>query len=406
MMGKTLFLKECKEILKSITYYIFLICVAVFFVSQMGSVAAVSKPLPGAESYGWKYSDDEADIMASALDNLLFELSRNSFGTYPIGFYKQVTLSEDEQEEIYEILVELVGKTKEELVEAVKIYGSSMDHSAVESIYIRQDLSYEEFCHAFNRIDKILGGGSDYRDDKIYNHARVGKTYQDAVDDYRYIIEKDHVSGAYARIFADYMGIILGILPVFIAVTRALKDRRAKVDQVIYSKACSSAVIVITRYVAIIAMTLLPVFILSINPLLQTIYVAADNGITVDYLAFLKVILGWLLPTVLFTVSIGFLLTEMTNGPLAILIQGLFWIISVFAASTNLIGYVGWNLIPRFNTVGSYTVFQSIFDDLVRNRIFYTIIAILILAGTIIIYDKKRRGRIHFDRALSKHIKG
>ncbi|NLL00536.1 MAG: ABC transporter permease [Clostridiales bacterium] len=405
MMWITLFLKECKEIGRSITYYIFLACLSVFFVSQMGSVDAVSEPLPGAESYGWKYSEEEDVIMYSALDNLLFELGRNSFVTYPIGFYKQVILSENEQEEIYELLEDVVEQSKDDLTEAVKKYAGSMDHSAVESINIRPDMTYEEFCDVFNRIDKILGGGSKYSDERIYSHAIVSKTYEEAMDDYRSIIENDHVSGAYARLFADYMGIILAILPVFLAVTRVLKDRRAKAEQVIYSKGRSSAVIILTRYTAIIAMTLLPVIILSINPLLQTIYVAANNGITADYFAFIKIIFGWVLPTILFSVSMGFLLTELTNGLLAILLQAIFWIVSVFAANTIIVGYVGWNLVPRFNTVGSYEVFISIFNDLVKNRIFYTIISILMLFGSIILYDMKRRGRMHLDRALSKDIK-
>ncbi len=406
MKGMTLFLKECKEIARSITYYIFLACLSVFFVSQMGSLGAVSKPLPGAESYGWKYSEEEAVIMKTSLEMLLFNLSRNSFETYPIGFYKQVTLSEDEQEEVFEILADVVEGSKDQLVEEVKNYGDSMNYAVVESVNIRQDLSYEEFCDAFNRIDKILGGGSDYNDKSLHRHAKVDKTYEDALEDYRYIIEKDYVSGAYARLFADYMGIVLAILPVFLAVTRGLKDRRAKVEQVIYSKGCSSAVIIICRYAAIIVMTLLPVIILSINPLLQSIYVAANNGITADYFAFLKVIMVWLLPTILFVVSMGFLLTEITNGPLAILMQGLLWIVNVFAASSTLVGYVGWNLVPRFNTVGSYIIYETIFDDLVRNRTIYTIVALIMLIGSIIIYDMKRKGRIHIDRALPKYNKG
>ncbi len=44
-MFKTLFLKECKEMLKSITYYIFLACTIIFFVSQMADFKGVAKPI-------------------------------------------------------------------------------------------------------------------------------------------------------------------------------------------------------------------------------------------------------------------------------------------------------------------------------------------------------------------------
>lgn len=405
-MAITLFLKECKETAKSITYYIFLICVSVFFITQMGSVEPVKKPIQGEESYGWKYSEDESVIMKSALERILFELSYNSFGTYPIGFYKQVTLNEKEQKDIYSALENIAGMDSNQIQQAVNEYGSSMDSSAIESISIRQDLSYEEFCDVFNRIDKILGGGSDYNEQRLYLHARVDKTYEDAVEDYKSIIEKDYVSGAYARLYSDYMGIILAILPIFLAVTRALKDRRAKAEQVIYSKGCSSAAIMLTRYAAIIVMSLLPVILLSINPLLQSVYVAGSNGIRADYFAFLKAAFGWLLPTILFTVSSGFLFTEVTNGPVAILIQGIFWLVNIFMAGSNLVGYVGWNLIPRFNTVGSYRIYQSIFGDLVRNRIFYTVVAMFMLAASILIYDLKRKGRLHLGGTIRKDSKG
>lgn len=402
----TLFLKECKELLKSITYYIFLICMSVFFVSQMGSTNMLQKPVQGAESYGWKYSEDESIIMESAVDSLLFQLSFNSFGTYPIGFYKEVTLSEQEQNEIYMTLENVVGMSSEQIQKAVKNYADSMDDSAIESIDVKEGLSYEEFCDSFNRIDKILGGGSDYSDKRLYVHGRVDKTYEDAVLEYESILNNDRVSRGYARLFSDYMGIILGILPIFLATTRALKDRRAKAEQVIYSKGCSSAAIILSRYAAIVVMILIPVFALSINPLLQSIYIATSNGITADYFAFIKLIFGWLLPTILFTTSMGFLLTEVFNGPIGILVQGIFWMIHIFMASSRLVGYVRMNLIPRFNTVGSYEIYQSIFEELVINRILYVVVSIILLLGSVMVYDRKRKGRLNLDRTIFKHNKG
>ena len=63
----SLFLKECKKILKSITYYIFLACMILFFVGQMGTLKGVVKPAEGEKNYGTKYSDDEDVIMQSTI---------------------------------------------------------------------------------------------------------------------------------------------------------------------------------------------------------------------------------------------------------------------------------------------------------------------------------------------------
>ena len=199
------------------------------------------------------------------------------------------------------------------------------------------------------------------------------------------------------------MGIILAILPIFLAVTRGLKDKRAKAEQVIFSKKCSSAVIILTRYLAIIAMIILPVILISITPTLQSIYSADSNEITADYFAFIKVIFGWLMPTVIVTVSTAFLLTEVTNGPVAILVQGIWWFISIFLGSSNLIGNVGMNLIPRFNTLGSYEVYNRVFNELVINRVFYSVLGISLIVITIFVYDIKRKGKLNLNGKILKN---
>lgn len=230
-------------------------------------------------------------------------------------------------------------------------------------------------------------------------------TYEDAMKEYEDILYNDKISGAYARIFCDYMGIVLAILPMFLGVTRVLRDKRAKASDVIYSKKVSSAVVVLSRYLATVIMVLIPVILLSISPTLQSLYSAAQNGIKGDAFTYLRYIGGWLLPTILITVSASFFLTELTNGPIAILVQGLWWFISIFMGGDLLVGSVGYNIMPRFNTVGEYGVFKEIFPQLVRNRLFYSGIAILLIIATIVIYHYKRKGALMINGKIFKHRK-
>lgn len=404
-MAGTLFLKECKQTLKSITYYIFLICAIVFFTSQMSYVERLDKPQPGAESYGTKYSEDESVIMEMSLKQLIVEMERNTFVTYPIGFYKAVTLSDEEMSKIYGILENVTDMDSSQLKNVVEKYSETMDETVIEDLKVKSDLFYGKFCSYFNEIDDILGGGSSYNEESLKENADVEITYEEALEDYDSILKEDKVSGAYARLFCDYMGIIMAILPVFLGVTRALQDRRAKADQVICSKGCSSAVLILSRYLAIVALVIVPLLLLSLNTLLQCVYIAESNGITADYFAFVKGIFGWLLPTVLFTVSIGFFFTELTNGPVAILLQGAFWFINMFAGIGDLVGHVGMNLIPRFNEVGNYKVFKDVFQQLVMNRVGYTIMAVILLIATIAVYEMKRKGRMNFGGKIFKHTK-
>ena len=120
--------------------------------------------------------------------------------------------------------------------------------------------------------------------------------------------EKD---GESSIITEHIMGILLTILPVFLAVTRVLKDRKAQADQVIFMAKADSAKIVFTRYL-----------------------------------------------------STGFFLTELTDSAIAVFVQGIWWFVSIFTTSMDIVGSAGWNLVPRFNTVGEFAVYEQMKEQL------------------------------------------
>lgn len=397
MMFITLFLKECKEHLKSITYYIFVACVILFFVTQMGAFGGVVKPIKGQDFYGFKYSNDENEIIKYTLDKLIRDINSNTYDTYPIGFHKEVKLDKEEENSIYAILENIIDIDKEQIKELVVNYNDTD-----EIVTVKNGITFQKFSDYMDDIDDILGGGSSYNSKNLYANAVVQMTYKDALKEYESIINNDKVSKAYARLFCDYMGIVLAILPVFLVVTRALKDKRAKAEGVIFSKKASSTIIILSRYLAMIVMILIPVILISITPALQSIYCANINGIKADYFAFIKGILGWLLPTILFTLSMGFVLTEITNGPIAILVQGLWWFLSLLSGASNLIGNVGMNLIPRFNELGKYHIYIKVFNTLVINRLGYSIAALVLIMFTVFIYDRKRKGKLNIHGKILK----
>ena len=99
-----LFLKECRKIAKSLVYYVYLAAFVLFITGQMSDVEwteQLSEPQPGQESYGYGYSSDERMVMQSGLETLLREILANRFATYPFGFYKAVTLNEEELERLF-----------------------------------------------------------------------------------------------------------------------------------------------------------------------------------------------------------------------------------------------------------------------------------------------------------------
>lgn len=425
-MFLTLFLKECRQMTKCLTYYIIIICMILFYSTQLGNSEVVTEPQPGQESYGWTVSNDKAVIMEKTVEVFAREYHFNKYATYPFGFYKKVTLGNRKQANMGEILSKVTGWEKEKLDEFLKndyfkanASGASGQTSVtvpsdagvdqtelviqevtengqaseINALPVKADLTYEQFTELMSEADKLLGGGSSYAKDSLQSNAYVHKTYEQALKDYQDIINKDHLTGAYARLFSDYMGIVLAILPVFITVTRVLRDRRAKANEIIFSRKASSLHIILPRYLAMLAMLLLPVIIIAAFLMLQCTVSASGSGIAIDYLAFPEYILGWLLPTLMVTVSAGMLITVLTDTAIAIIFQGLWWFISLMGCR-NLIGGYGWNLVPRHNSLGYYQNFRDNFNILAANRIAYAATAIVLILAAAAVYDLKRKGRI------------
>ena len=58
----TLFKKECRMLWKSLIFWLYILAVALFFFSQMGTITFEPKPQPEQEgSYGMKLSDKPED---------------------------------------------------------------------------------------------------------------------------------------------------------------------------------------------------------------------------------------------------------------------------------------------------------------------------------------------------------
>lgn len=393
MFGE-LFLKECKQLLKSFMYYLIIIFLLLFYVSQMGEVVLLKNPTPGAIDYGYKYSDDITEVMNAAIIQLIGEYNENLYLTYPIGVYKEVILDEEKKNNVVEIIEELTGTRRERIQSSV----------SGEKITLKDGITEEEFKGHMKEIDRILGGGSKYNEKNLSHNAVISKTYEDVIKEDMDVINKDKVSRAHARLFCDYMGILLAILPVFLAVARGIEDRRNQVEDAIFCKKISSTRVIASRYLAIVVMVIIPVLLLSILPTLQSIYVAHSNGASADVFAFVKYDIGWLLPTIMFTVAMGFFITEFTGGVLGILVQGVIWFGAMLSAD-NLVGHVGMNLIPRFNTVGENEVYEKIFTNLVFNRILYVVFAMVLVASTIIMYNLRRKGKLNIYGKVFKHSK-
>lgn len=381
-MFMSLLFKECKLILKSITYYVIAICMIGFVLFQMGEFD-LRKPNPEDKTtFGYIRTNDKVVIMNEITKELQLEYTENIYNTYPIGFIKVVNLEGEDKEKVSEILEEINS----------------------DKLDINNEDNFDEFLNRMNTVSQIIGKGSKYEEDNI-KRVSVQATYEQALERYNKILEEDHVSAAVARNFCDYAGIIASIMPVFLAVSVALRDRKAKSKQVIYSSRTSSISIVLARYLSVVIMFLIPIIIAAIFEDAQCIYYAKAHGIEAVYTAFFKGIFGWIMPSIMISSAVGFLFTEVFKGVWAIFIQLAWWFISMLS-NKNLVGGIGLNLMPRFNTLGARDVYLSIYNELVINRLVYTFASIVLVIITIYIYNLRREGRFVFNGKIFRNSEG
>ncbi|MDV3427831.1 MAG: ABC transporter permease [Bacillota bacterium] len=406
MMACTMFLKECRQIMKSSSYIIFVIVLIAFGYSQIKpEFVKIEKPQQGQESYGTKYEEKPEIIMTSAVKSLYGEFAVNSYTAYPVGFYKKVKLNSKHQLEMAEILSKLSGISADKLpayagTETAGEAAPENPDTITLDVKVDKNLSYEQFLSIMEKTDKLIGGGSKYGHTYLIRFGKMNKTYEDALSEYNDILEKDRITGAYARLFCDYLGIILGLFPVFLAAAYGMKDRRAGMRELIYTRKASSLKIVFIRYFSMAAMMFLPVLIMAVYASIQV----AGNyaGFNLDKLAFIKYSIGWLLPTLMVSAAAGTFMTELTDTPIAIAVQGIWWFIGLFSGMKHIDGGYGTDLVLRHNMIGNTQVYLRNYPILLVNRISYIIAALMLILFTAWIYELKRRGGLNGNFGFKK----
>ncbi len=393
--------KEIKKTVLSITFVVFLIALLGLPISQNVlnySDRIITAPQQG-EDYGIQQKEVPELIMPEAFSSLYKEYTANEYIAYPIGFYKNVKLNDNDRKEMAEILSALSGVASDDLFG----YDASSGANGDIELTLSEEISYEEFKVCMKRADDLIGGGSNYSENNLLNYSYVAITYEEAVESYNLIASKDKFTGVYARLFCDYVGVILSILPAFVAVEVCMKDRRAKMNELIYARKTSSFKLILNRYFSIIIAVMIPTIVLAY--ISNSSVWGQYNWVSLDYLAPLKYALGWLMPSVMISAAIGMFFTELTGTPIAIAIQGLWWFIDLNAGVSRLRGiHTLFELTPRHNSLGNTQTFFDELNVLITNRLIITGVALLLVVATVIVYEQKRRGKIDGYGKIEMHI--
>lgn len=400
-----LFGKECRRILTSLTFIIYCFVVGLFFVSQYIEENKGDPYIPDE-----KISEDHDVIMNGAVGNLANEYLANNYICYPYGFYKSVRLNEDDSKKVEECLLEVTGLTHDELMD-IRDSGEHyyVEHGLQETMYydigelpVSDTITYERFCELMGQVDDILGGGSSYKvEDLVVTYSYVPMTQEDREAVISDLYEKDGVAGGYARLFSDYVGIDIGIMPVFVAAALVSADRRKRVSDLIYTRKISSLKLIFTRYAALVTMMFIPVILCMIAAAIQLIKYFDFNDLALYRMFTLPTF--WLLPQLMIVTAVAMIVTEVFSSGIAILLQFAWWFSSIMASGAKLSGSISkFDLVCRHNTVFGRDEFMLSRNDFIFNRIFFFITAIVITAITAYVYELKRGGRFHGIRLFGK----
>lgn len=415
-----LFFHELKKVVFSIAFAILAVALVAMPMSQDVmdfSDRKIEQPQPGG-NYGVQTKEVPEVIMPAALDALLGAFSRNSYAAYPIGFYKNVKLDDAKQREMAEILSTLTGLPAEELLAkngqggqgytmgtdeglsaqqgggfSVTAPSDAQESDKPAHAALKDSVDYPFFKDCMERADRLIGGGSDYAPENLVRFGMVPLTYEEASAQYDLMKQTDRFTGAYARLFSDYLLVgVLSILPVFLSVALCLRDKRARMNGLLYTRRVSSARLVFTRYAAVVTAVMLPTMLLAYlsNASVWGLY----PGEALDYLAPLKYTLGWLLPSVMISSAVGMFFTVLTDTPIAVAIQGIWWFVDINLGISEMHGgYSLFRLSPRHNSLRYTQNFIDGFGSLAANRILFAALALALVAATVVVYEQKRRGR-------------
>lgn len=449
-----LYLKECKKITASIIFYLFIaILIFSWFQNFRGVTQTeinwangieptdigferplLSKPSEKDDYFGSKVSEDNPEaIMTGVTRALLSEYEANSYATYPLGYYKAITLSGDEQKQVLGILCEITGLTEEELKNLPDDYfpavtgtiisfdamnvdkdgnlnmemGSGTDTKSEDNKYAHfvSQVTYEHFKELMRKMEAIIGEkGSQYSPEMMITYFGMSEmTYEEALEEYNQTINQDKVTGGFARLFCDYMGLALGLYPVFLVVIIWMKDRMSNATELIYSRNISSTKLVLSRYLAGTTMVLIPVLLLSLESLVPLISFGAKNGIQIDCFAYIKYTVWWLLPEVMVVCAIGMFFTLLTDSPIAIVLQFLWWMVD--KGATGLSGDTKLTtLMIRHNTLRGYETIQEDLQIIWMNRLLMAGIGILFVVLSIWVLTSKRKGKINAANVYNRGL--
>ncbi len=379
-----LVIKQIKEQFKSLTFYLFILILVLFYITNFVSDINLNSkdslaPLTGEEYASMNkqpyWGSTPIIYLSEKIEHIIVLLQRNisnkKIDRYIIGIYKGKNLSAND---------------------IVFLTDSIEQLEALKSVPIEAETE-ERFFDLLDSIDEHFSGGTYFGKQKRESVLVQPRTYEEALVEFTSFLDfPDRLTRVYARLFSDYMGICAGFFPVFLVAFLLIKDKRSRMAEIIYSRQFSSSVYVLSKFTGVFISICFIFFAIASHATIVFAIIAWKYNYVIDYFAFYRYTLYWVIPTALFTSTMSFFIATLTgSGILAILVQFGLWISSIMSLHGD---YRITKYVIRFNALEPYENFKQFSTAIAVNRIFITILSLIFLILTMLIWSVKR-GRVN-----------
>ncbi|WIV11929.1 ABC transporter permease [Proteiniborus sp. MB09-C3] len=372
-MFRKIFIKEVKEQLKSLSILILIVSIFLFYYTQFICDMKVDgiKPAPPRVNYSNENtSGEEQSYNSATLEELIEYTYKSMKADYELESILRIKGINMSYEKINEEQRQILAMAIEEM----------------EKTNFQFNQEYDAFIE---KVDKALGGNTIYSEENNFSSFMRTRTSNEDMELYNTILKEDKVTGAYGRIFADYIGISIGFFTVFVTAFTLTKDKRYNSNELIYTTSVSSYKYILGKYLANILVTSLIVFIVAGHATWQFHDFSMLTGDNISYTAFFKYSILWIIPTIMFITSLSYVLQLIfDNGIVPIIVQFFYWLHSMTPLTPQ--GVQPTKYFIRFNRVIPYSQFQPFIKYIYLNRILFTVFSLVLLFVAIKLWDRKR----------------
>lgn len=320
-----------------------------------------------------------------------------------------IPLSEEQKnmlEENAQKVLQSMCYTKKQILE--------MDTAKFQQIDIA--MSKQEIKEMLDEVDAKLGGvshfsreaavtGENYRKQCVeiggYNES-LGNLYQadgscqqltheEMLANYREQLQTSGYIAMFTPFLCDKLAFILCLSMAFLLAVFPLQDQGCTKD-VIAMKRISALSYMKNKYFSMVCMAFLPCILFGIVMDIKLCIQAVDFGYTVNPFYLPAAICGILLPEILFLAGAGILASLLIKNVIVpFLVEAVFFGISV----EDVYGNYGFNRpLIRFNLKANMQLIDVYLQDIIENRIFFTVLSGVVFAVVVWVSYIKKYGNL------------